>query len=84
MAASKVLFVMGCPRVPIPMSKVLYLSNRLSKDGNEVTLTGTDVGFQPLRNFDPEDYISGKHMIWMIVQILWKRGGFRLLSCIHV
>jgi hypothetical protein len=50
----KALLVMGCPEVPVQMSIVLYLSNKLSKAGCEVTAAGTNAALQLLKVSDPE------------------------------
>ena len=56
----KALLVMGCPEVPVQMSIVLYLSNKLSKTGYDVTAAGTDAAVKLLKVSDPESYYVQK------------------------
>ncbi|HWQ19503.1 MAG TPA: DUF1890 domain-containing protein [Methanotrichaceae archaeon] len=55
-APKRVLLMMGCPEVPVQMSIVLYLSNKLSKEGMEVTVAGTDAALKLLKVSDPEGH----------------------------
>ena len=48
--------MMGCPEVPVQTSMVLYLSNKLNKEGYNVTLAGTDAALKLLKVADPEGY----------------------------
>jgi hypothetical protein len=53
------LLMMGCPEVPVQMSIVLYLSNKLTKSGYDVTVAGTDAALKLLKVSDPEGhYVS--------------------------
>ncbi len=54
------LLVMGCPEVPVQMSIVLYLSNKLSKAGYEVVIAGTDAALKLLMVSDPDGHYIGK------------------------
>lgn len=56
MAGRKVLLMMGCPEVPVQTSIVLYLLNKLSKEGFDVTAAGTDAALKLLKISDPEGY----------------------------
>jgi hypothetical protein len=56
----KALLVMGCPEVPVQMSIVLYLSNKLSKAGYDVTAAGTDAAIKLLKVSDPESHYVQK------------------------
>lgn len=50
------LIMMGCPEVPVQMSLVLYLSNKLSKAGDDVTVAGTDAALKLLKVSDPDEH----------------------------
>jgi len=50
------LLMMGCPEVPVQMSIVLYLSNKLAKSGHDVTVAGTDAALKLLKISDPEEH----------------------------
>ena len=52
----KVLLVMGCPEVPVQMAIVLYLSHKLSREGYDVTVAGTDAANKLLKVSDPEGH----------------------------
>lgn len=53
------LLVMGCPEVPVQMSIVLYLTDKLRKAGYEVVIAGTDAALKLLKVSDPDEhYIS--------------------------
>lgn len=54
------LLVMGCPEVPVQMSVVLYLSNKLSKDGYDVVIAGTDAALKLLKVSDPDGHYVQK------------------------
>ncbi len=56
MSGKKVLLMMGCPEVPVQTSIVLYLLNKLSKAGFDVTVAGTDAALKLLKISDPEGY----------------------------
>lgn len=56
------LLMMGCPEVPVQMSIVLYLSNRLKKTGRNVTVAGTDAALKLLRVSDIEGIYVEKTM----------------------
>ena len=56
MAGRNVLLMMGCPEVPVQTSIVLYLSNKLNKEGYNVTLAGTDAALKLLMVADPEGH----------------------------
>jgi len=56
MAGCKILFVMGCPEVPVQTSIVLYFSNKLRKHGHRVTVAGTDAALRLLSVSDPEGH----------------------------
>lgn len=54
-----VLLVMGCPEVPVQMSIVLYLTDKLRKSGYEVVVAGTDAALKLLTVSDPDGhYVS--------------------------
>ncbi len=42
----KCLLMMGCPEVPVQMSIVLYLSNKLKNHGKDVTVAGTNAALR--------------------------------------
>jgi len=54
------LLMMGCPEVPVQMSIVLYLSNKLKKAGKEVTVAGTDAALKLLKVSDIDGYYVEK------------------------
>ncbi len=54
------LLVMGCPEVPVQMSIVLYLSNKLCKAGYNVTIAGTDAALKLAKVSDPDEHYVGK------------------------
>ncbi len=56
------LLMMGCPEVPVQMSIVLYLSNKLSKGGDDVTIAGTDAALKLLKVSDPDAHYVKKTM----------------------
>lgn len=56
------LLMMGCPEVPVQMSIVLYLSNKLKKSGLDVTVTGTDTALKLLKVSDIERCYIDKTM----------------------
>ena len=56
------LIMMGCPEVPVQMSLVLYLSNKLSKAGDDVTVAGTDAALKLLKVSDPDEHYFKKTM----------------------
>jgi len=53
---------MGCPEVPVQMSVVLYLSNKLNKSGRDVTVAGTDAALKLLKVADIEGHYVEKTM----------------------
>ena len=54
------LLMMGCPEVPVQMGIVLYLSNKLSKAGYDVTIAGTDAALKLLKVSDPDEHYVQK------------------------
>ena len=56
------LLIMGCPEVPVQMSVVLYLSNKLKKSGRDVTVAGTDAALKLLKVADIEGHYVEKTM----------------------
>jgi hypothetical protein len=56
----KVLLMMGCPEVPVQMSMILYLSNKLTKAGMDVTVAGTDAATKLLKVSDADGYYVKK------------------------
>lgn len=50
------LLVMGCPEVPVQMSIVLYLTDKLCKAGYDVTIAGTDAALKLLTVSDPDKH----------------------------
>ncbi len=54
------LLVMGCPEVPVQMSIVLYLTNKLSKAGYEVVIAGTNAALKLLTVSDPDEHYIRK------------------------
>jgi len=63
-AGKSVLLLMGCPEVPVQMSLVIYLANRLGKKGMEVVLAGTSSALNLARVSDPE-----RHYLRKMVEI---------------
>lgn len=59
-APKKVLLMMGCPEVPVQMSMILYLSNKLTKAGLDVTVAGTDAATKLLKVSDVDGYYVKK------------------------
>ena len=55
-----ILLMMGCPEVPVQMGIVLYLSNKLSKAGYDVTVAGTDAALKLLKVSDPDEHYVKK------------------------
>ncbi|NYT02211.1 MAG: DUF1890 domain-containing protein [Methanosarcinales archaeon] len=55
---------MGCPEVPVQMSLVIYLANRLGKMGMDVVLAGTSSALNLARVSDPE-----RHYLKKMVEI---------------
>jgi hypothetical protein len=76
--ARSVLLMMGCPEVPVQMSIVLYLSNKLTKEGFDVTVAGTDAALKLLKVADPERYYIKKvvEIDGCIVDIVEKKIDF--------
>jgi hypothetical protein len=56
----RALLMMGCPEVPVQMSMVLYLSNKLTKAGIDVTVAGTDAALKLLKFSDPDRHYVQK------------------------
>ena len=56
------LLMMGCPEVPVQMSIVLYLSNKLKKSGIDVTVAGTDAALKLLKVSDIDGCYVDKTM----------------------
>jgi hypothetical protein len=54
------LLMMGCSEVPVQMSIVLYLSNRLSKARDYVTVAGTEAALKLLKVSDPNEHYVKK------------------------
>ncbi len=54
------LLVMGCPEVPVQMSIVLYLTDKLSKAGYDVTIAGTDAALKLVKVSDPDEHYVRK------------------------
>jgi len=50
------LLVMGCPRVPVQTSLVLYLANRMKKAGIHTIIAGTPSARQLIRVADPDGH----------------------------
>ena len=55
-----ILLMMGCPEVSVQMGIVLYLSNKLSKAGYDVTVAGTDAALKLLKVSDPDEHYVQK------------------------
>lgn len=51
-----VLLVMGCPKVPVQTSLVLYLASRMKKTGIHTIIAGTPSARQLLRVADPDGH----------------------------
>ena len=52
------LLVMGCPKVPVQTSLVLYLSNRMKKAGIRTIIAGTPSARQLIRVADPDGHYT--------------------------
>jgi hypothetical protein len=78
--AKSTLLMMGCPEVPVQMSIVLYLSNKLSKAGYDVTVAGTDAALKLLKVSDPDGHYVQKTMDIdrCIAEIVEKKADFDL------
>lgn len=50
------LLVMGCPKVPVQTSLVLYLAHRMKKAGIRTIIAGTPSARQLIRIADPEGH----------------------------
>ena len=76
----RALLVMGCPEVPVQMSMVIYLSNRLTKCSYDVTVAGTDAAVKLLKAADPESYYVKKtvDLDELIANIVEKKIDFDL------
>jgi hypothetical protein len=74
----KVLLMMGCPEVPVQMSMVLYLSNKLTKAGLDVTVAGTDAATKLLKVSDVDRYYvkNSVDLDKCLVDIIEKRTDF--------
>jgi hypothetical protein len=77
-APKKVLLMMGCPEVPVQMSIVLYLSNKLTKAGLDVTVAGTDAATKLLKVSDPDGYYvkNSVDLDGCLADIIEKRADF--------
>ena len=75
----RALLVMGCPEVPVQMSLVLYLSNRL-KNAGIVTVAGTDAAIKLLKVSDPDSHYvqTTVDLDDLIVEIIEKKIDFDL------
>jgi hypothetical protein len=60
MPGGKVLFIMGCPEIPIQTSIALYLSHKLTNLGFAVTVAGTDAVIKLLKVSDSDGYYVKK------------------------
>ncbi len=58
----KALLMMGCPELPVQTAAVLYIANKLSKEGIEVTAAGNKAAVSLLLNSDPENHYIKKVM----------------------
>ncbi len=58
--SKKALLVMGCPEVPVQMSIVIYLAQKLRKNGYDVTVAGTDAAVKLLSISDSDKYYVQK------------------------
>jgi hypothetical protein len=75
-----VLLMMGCPEVPTQTALVLYLSNKLEKDGMRVTVAGTDAARKLLMVSDPDEHYV-KNLVDLdqcISDIVEKRKDFNV------
>lgn len=73
-----VLLMMGCPEVPTQTAMVLYLSNKLEKDGHSVIVAGTDAAQKLLTVSDPDGHYV-KNLVDLdgcIADIVEKRRDF--------
>lgn len=73
-----VLLMMGCPEVPTQTAIVLYLSNKLEKEGMKVTAAGTDAARKLLTVSDPDRHYV-KNLVDLdqcIADIIEKRKDF--------
>jgi len=52
------VLVMGCPKVPVQTSLVLYLSNRMKKAGIRTIIAGTPSARQLIRVADPDGHYT--------------------------
>ncbi|NLV28039.1 MAG: DUF1890 domain-containing protein [Methanomicrobiales archaeon] len=52
------LLVMGCPKVPVQTSLVLYLAHRLKKAGIKTIIAGTPSARQLIRVADPDGHYT--------------------------
>lgn len=50
------LLVMGCPKVPVQTSLVLYIANRMKKAGIHTVIAGTPSARQLIRVADPDGH----------------------------
>jgi hypothetical protein len=77
-APKKVLLMMGCPEVPVQMSMVLYLSNKLTKAGLDVTVAGTEAATKLLKVSDVDKYYvkNSVDLDQCLVDIIEKRTDF--------
>jgi hypothetical protein len=77
-APKKVLLMMGCPEVPVQMSMVLYLSNKLTKAGLDVTVAGTDAAIKLLKVSDVDRYYvkNSVDLDQCLADIIEKRTDF--------
>lgn len=78
--AKSTLLMMGCPEIPVQMSIVLYLSNKLSKEGYDVTVAGTDAALKLLKVSDPDRHYVQKtiDIDQCIAEIVEKKADFDL------
>lgn len=78
--AKSTLLMMGCPEVPVQMSIVLYLSNKLSKEGYDVIVAGTDAALKLLKVSDPDEHYVQKtiDIDQCIAEIVEKKADFDL------
>ena len=51
---------MGCPQLPVQTPAVLYIANRLKKEGFEVTAAGNNAAVSLVLNSDPEKHYIKK------------------------
>lgn len=52
------LLVMGCPKIPVQTSLVLYLANRMKKTGIHTIIAGTPSARQLIRVADPDGHYT--------------------------